>query len=442
MRKLLILLLITTNLVIAPCHAGLSTQNREKNVVVDGNMELSDTSAWTSVIGAPLTKIAYVSGDEKLALRVTRVATSWSGAQQTCLTAGKTYRATGIAWGSASRPILRLPTEGITLWTGVSSASAQPFDVTFSTVTDTILRLTMSGGTEGDSVYFDKMFITEVKGKTLNGEKNALLDFDMEKSVTTDWTATDGASLSKTSGMVFDGKLVLRITDAGGGGAKQDVLTIGKTYKLDYRARTDGTAGSAPGIKNGSTWLFTGTASTVWQKPTTPVIFTATATNLELYKYALAGAWVEFDNIFITEYKGTFKNTYKNILADPDCEKSGVTSWTAYRGATLEKLAGRVNNGDGRQILRATYGGQTTFGARVGGLVVGKKYRVQCWARGTATPGVMDGNVVFCTAPITSATVWSWIEGTKVATTAYLYFYSDGSSGYIEYDNLMVTQVD
>lgn len=437
MRKLLILLLITTNLVI-PCYAGLSTQNREKNITTYGDMEEAGTANWQAY-QSTLAKVSGYVVDGKQVLQITRSSKTTWGAWRGIITPYRWYHVAGWAKGDGTAYPKVVVGNAAVAWQGTTSTIWQPFNVVVyaSDAGQNFYLYGISGS--ASSVYFDNVSISLYQGKTLNGEKNVLLDGDMEKSVTTDWTAT-AATLSKQSGSAIDGNYVLRVLRTGTNGrASQTILTIGKTYVINGRARGDGTNACNIYMLAASD-IFGGTTSTTWQPVS--VKFIATATTVNFYAGNANGNYAEYDNFTISEYKGTFKNTYKNILADPDCEKSGVTSWTAYRGATLEKLAGRVNNGDGRQILRATYGGQTTFGARVGGLVVGKKYRVQCWARGTATPGVMDGNVVFCTAPITSATVWSWIEGTKVATTAYLYFYSDGSSGYIEYDNLIVTQVD
>jgi hypothetical protein len=134
----------------------------------------------------------------------------------------------------------------------------------------------------------------------------ALVDGDMEAADTSAWAEISVATLSKETGSPISGVRTLRVEAADGdflAGGYQDVLTVGKFYRVVGKARGDGTNGY-PRITTNSmtTALWTGTLSNSTQA--FEVVFRADADDLVCTVGATAGPgtkYAEFDDIVVTE---------------------------------------------------------------------------------------------------------------------------------------------
>jgi len=136
------------------------------NILVDGNMEAADTSAWTVVSGGILAKEAgaRTGGTGSLVMSIDKTTGDNSGAMsQSVLTNGVDYNITGWARGSDTAGI---PTIGdvtfTNIFTGTTSSTWQYFDVDFTASGTLIYFVNLIVTTTGDKVYFDDVVITEV----------------------------------------------------------------------------------------------------------------------------------------------------------------------------------------------------------------------------------------------------------------------------------------
>ena len=130
-----------------------------------------------------------------------------------------------------------------------------------------------------------------------------LVDGDMEAATTAAWIANSGAVLTKETTTPHGGLRCLRVKallgDAGAQ-ARQDILTIGKTYRFTGWARTDGVADKALVFHGGASVDVATT--TAWTK----FDFTATAASAQCLlgsRKATADSdyYCEFDNVSVKE---------------------------------------------------------------------------------------------------------------------------------------------
>jgi len=124
-----------------------------------------------------------------------------------------------------------------------------------------------------------------------------LVDGDMEAVGTTAWTAGQNGLLTKET--QSDGSKVLRVAYNGTAApsAYQFISTVGKTYRIKGRMRSDGT--QLPRIVNFSTLLWTGTTSTSWQY--FDFNFTAIGGTSVVFYHAGSTGYIEVDNVSVKE---------------------------------------------------------------------------------------------------------------------------------------------
>ena len=140
------------------------------------------------------------------------------------------------------------------------------------------------------------------QGLRLGG--NLLVDGNMEAANTSAWTAARSATLSKESGGCCDGKQVLRVAYGGlvNPSATQDVLTLGKVYRISGWARSDGSGEPYVVVSGGpEEILWQGGTSGLWKRfdvITSPI---ATVTLVKLYNVGGEGTYVEYDNVAAQE---------------------------------------------------------------------------------------------------------------------------------------------
>lgn len=136
------------------------------NLVVDGDMEAADTSAWDSVVEATLTKEISAPHGGNRSLRITSNApddnlTVW----QYGLEIGKTYRVSGYARGDENGGYPRVYLNGSPYfnWNGTTSTEWQYFEGQASiTGANTRIRIYGISLDAGEYVEFDDIVVTEV----------------------------------------------------------------------------------------------------------------------------------------------------------------------------------------------------------------------------------------------------------------------------------------
>jgi len=128
-------------------------------LLTDGDMEASGTTAWTAMNNATLTKETGDPHGGTYSLKVAYNDTANPYARQSILTADKTYRLTGWAKGDGTKaPWLRCSS---ILWTGTTSTDWQYFDTTF-TAENVILDLGSYLDGAGQYVEFDDVSVFEI----------------------------------------------------------------------------------------------------------------------------------------------------------------------------------------------------------------------------------------------------------------------------------------
>ena len=384
----------------------------------DWDMEAANTAAWTSgASGATLSKVAgSLSGTGTRKLRVTNTGVG-GFAYQSVLTINHVYRIRGWAAGDGGTgiPSLRVGGGG-TFWTGTNSTSPQYFDVTVMADSASTPLLNNTGGA-GTYADFDDVLVVDATAGS--------------------WTATS-ATLSKQTTSPHGGQQVLRVaySSAATGNAAQVVMTVGKTYHVTGWARGDGTSNPCVGD---NTCRWNGASSASWQR--FDVTYATARTDVRLYGQILsAGHYVEFDDVMVTEYKGFVQVRDSQIITDGDMEMSGTTNYTAGNNADLSKV---TSSHGGKYALRVAYNGtDNPIAIPTAVPQEGKRYHLTGWARGDGSvyPVIKNGNTTNAWTGTTSNT-WQRIDIIYTQGVGnYYYFRMIGSSGYVEFDDMMSTE--
>lgn len=157
--------------------------------------------------------------------------------------------------------------------------------------------------------------------------------------------------------------------------------------------------------------------------------------------FLLLAALLTFIKIGFALSGSVYSPSEKQLLADGDMEKSGTTGWSSYQ-AVLSKQTTSPHGGVQNLRITASGAGNGVYAIQAI-LTIGKRYRFTGWARsdGTKVPIVfLGGNGSSWTG--TNSASWQRIDfvGTCLGNT-WLYLGFDGSSsGYVEFDDLMVTE--
>jgi hypothetical protein len=261
-----------------------------EQLLADGNMEASGFDDWLISNNGTVTK---ETGDPYEGTRNAKI--EYNGTNNPGI-----YQAGLLTDGEDYRVICRIRTNGCdalikfgttTVWQGNSATWLKVDEIATSGGTGNIwLHSALCNGS-GDYVEYDLVSVTPVR--------QVLVDGDMEAVGVTDWTAGHGATLTKEVVNPYEGAQCLRITRVGDyGTASQDVLTVGKTYRITGYVRGDGTAYLTIAC-DGALWQ--STSSTSWQK--FDFAFTAGASIIYFYKYT-SSDYVELDMVSITEQHG------------------------------------------------------------------------------------------------------------------------------------------
>ncbi|MDD5726288.1 MAG: hypothetical protein PHC53_02650 [Patescibacteria group bacterium] len=409
--------------------------------LVDGNMEATDTSAWTAGNNASLAKSTTNPHSGTRSLVVDRTTSDAPFAYQTILTIGKVYRVQGWAKGDGTvAPVL---TDGPNaVWTGTSSTSWQPIDVTFLSA-GTTLRLIASNYTGvSHPCEFDGITIVDLTAGSYTSQ---------------------AAILSKQTASPHSGSQCLRVKADGTQSyaiANQPV-TQGKRYRVTGWARSDGTRVPRVYLLNGASWV--GTASTGWQRFDIAGVSNAGA--LVYFGHWSNTGYVEFDDIEVIDLFTTptrqLAQPYPtlNLLIDGDMEATNAapaatdlnmdladtSAWTSSN-ATLSKQSGARTGGSGSRVLRvAANGAAFGYASQANGLINGHVYHITGWFRGdgvNASPVLYGGGTQYATG--TTSNAWQSFDVIATQTTNNSlnpYGSFPGSVGYVEFDDLVITDI-
>lgn len=284
------------------------------------------------------------------------------------------------------------------------------------------------------------------QGKLVSAEKQILLDGDMEKSGTSDWTPNVANTLlTKESGAKEDGQQILRIyNDQGIVGncfARQTTaLTIGKTYRITGWARSPtGRPRVMTGLVSPIAWE--GKYTTEWQR--VDGIGVAGSANFTIGVFSLADdSYSEWDDILVTEYTAPQANAEQQLLADGDMELSDTSEWSAL-SSTISKESGAVEDGIRVFRITTTDSGNAAY-QTTGILTLGETYRVTGWVRTDSSRLVAIGDRAasgrFCS--FTAGTDWTRFDCTGTAGhTQFRLAVGTASAGqWGEFDDIVVTE--
>jgi len=401
-----------------------------------------DTSDWTATTSACLTKQLGAAESGSQVLRVAWGGESWPKAQQSVFDSGTTYRATGWARSDGTATPQVMVNTGQIFWTGVNTHTNWQYFDEIETPNGTLLYL-LATINEASSVEFDDVLITEYTPPMVNDYSQMIVDGDMELAGVTNWSVVH-AVRTKEAGAADDGAQVIRVTATADAGTRypqisQTLLTVGETYRIMGRVRSDGT--ETPWVFNSPGTLWTGTTSTDWQY--FDVVYEATNAQLS-FVFALTGPagteYVEWDDIFVTLVEPQY-NYYGQLLVDGDMEAGDTSAWTAVSNAILSKES--TDPQSGSLSMRIAYDDTSLPFAKQTILTAGQEYRVTGWARGdgTAAPYLGDGTTALWSG--TNSASWQAFDETFTAINTDLRFRSDATaSNYVEFDGVVLTRTD
>lgn len=407
------------------------------NEIIDGDMELGDTTNWTAMSSAVLTKVA--DGTAHGGTRFLKVAHNGvlnPYAKQTgAIVNGFTY--TVSAW-------VRGDTVGYARLGFVGLGGAQNRADSTTAATWQFLTATGVCGDSATGVYLQAMTNTQGSYAGFDDVQLTLVkttqDEDFELASTAKWLSgnSNSSTIVKVTSSPQAGTRCLRVSKGGAFDNPymyQDALSGNVTARLTGFARGDGAI--TPRVINGSgVVVWQGTASTDWQA--IDVTFTQPAlATLIGFQAATSGAGsADFDSLVLLK---------TNELVDGDMEVADATCWTAAGGAVISKQTGTPHAGT--RCLR--------LAGNIGALVyqsvayAGFTYRYQAWMRsqdGVAVPSAFNYATTLWTG--TTSTNWQAVDFTFVGSvgTGGNVGYSCGAvistaNGAVEIDDFTLTLV-
>lgn len=275
----------------------------------DADMQLADTSEFTSGNLATLSKETGTAHVGTRVLRVIRTSSNFAAARMDNeLTAGVNYRAIGLARSLEGTALPRLVNSS-TIWTGTTSTDWQPFDFPF-TSGNQLLAMQVSSLTENTGVEFN--FVRIIPDTVqLPGER--LYDADLAVADARWYRPFNSAVVTKVDD---GGSNVLQVARNGSNNAYagQEILCVGKRYHVTGEARSDGTG--IPRVGDASTTVWTGDTGTGWDE--FDLVWTATHTRLLLQNSATSNSYVQFRNLSVEEipmYSGAVSGAAANETA-------------------------------------------------------------------------------------------------------------------------------
>jgi len=209
--------------------------------------------------------------------------------------------------------------------------------------------------------------LNEMNTKVDAGRVDVIVDGDMEAAGVGDWTVPASGTMTK-AGDPYEGTQCGRVTANVGAGAQfmyiaQSIMTIGKTYRIMGRARSDGT--EVPYILDGAgTTVWTGTNAASWQSFSFDYLSAHAQIRFAFHKHDPAGTeYVEYDYIFVynitdgcpVDFTPTLDSDFKVYLTASDVFN---LTWT---DTGLRDLLGFTANLTDAALYTADYTPQNTW---------------------------------------------------------------------------------
>lgn len=301
------------------------------DLMIDGNMEAPDTSAYIVPAFGVLTKDTTNPHSGTRCLRIAYQGNAIAYARQSNkFTVGNQYILTGWMRSDGTR-VPRITDGTAEIWIGQASTTWQYVNINF-VATNTSVNFFSSNMAPGGWIEVDDVKIVPVSS-TIG---NILNDWNMEAADTAAWTFWN-AVLSKQAG-AYAGNRCLRIASDGNAGhpagyATQSPLVSGHKYRVTGMARGDGSA--TPLVIDNLVTIWTGTTSASWQP--FDITFTATGTFFNIGSQNFTpGHYVEFDQIAVTEILKVVDNL---------AEMGGAPAYvTAGDGFTTSAIPTQMSN--------------------------------------------------------------------------------------------------
>ena len=324
--KILSSLLILALLAI-PASAGV--QNRDAQLIINGNFE-NGTTGWLGINVTLSTSDGLQDGENSLRTTTTSAFGYARINPVTRLTAGETYRVTGLVKcdGTATPRVSFLDTNSQSVWEGQTIAGLQTFDSVVTLSEDSFLRLGLIGGTNRICDW-DNISITPYYGTIQNREVNILKNGSFENG--------EGELIGfSTTETIIDippdqgSTKALRVECTGASCNYRDgILSEIGEYMASGCVRTN----NAPG----EVCVVHGTSNTVIFCTTSSEFvcfserFTTTEPNalFRLRPPATVGHSADFTMLSVVPYLGTVQNREVNILKSGSFE-NGADEFTAY----------------------------------------------------------------------------------------------------------------
>lgn len=299
-----------------------------RNLALNGGFDAD--ASWTKGPGCTISGgVAQTDG--------TNVGAQTAVQQTSPLIAGKSYEFTfdvvTLTPGGAYRPVL-----GGTLGTVRSAIGTYTETLVAGTAGTAVIRQ-QNTGTIGS---IDNVSVRQVNipASSAIADTELLADHDMEAATTAAWTIGNAATLSKQTGTSHGGTRVLRVARNTGNNpfARQDMLTVGKRFRLRGYARGDSSASVRAGdLVNPSS--FTGTSS---------------------------GTWQEYDALHLAQSVSYVQQSVTSTGAQysewDDCSVIEVPPMSGYNGNGVAANVPTVNQDAGSKLLKAySFDGSNDF---------------------------------------------------------------------------------
>jgi len=245
-----------------------ASNNAEKQILTDGDMEASGTTAYSNYSGGTATKDTTIKRYGKQSIKIEATGTGqarWR--QDSVFTTDLSYRISGWAYSDGVRVPSIATGAGQTLWTGTNILGWQYFNFTATinagSFNNRLLFGTTSGGAAGQFTAWDDLSVTLNKGSTKNAEKTIIADGDMEASGTSSWGSNINSTPSKVAG--YYGAGLQTVSTANTSYTGQAVTVSGNKYKISGYYKVTGGGGNAvvrsstsvvATLGNSATWTY------------------------------------------------------------------------------------------------------------------------------------------------------------------------------------------
>jgi hypothetical protein len=409
-----------------------STLLNSPELLTDGDMEASDTSAWT----AGQSTLSKETASPKKGTRNLKIlATAGSGvrfptAYQAILTSGKTYRVKG--WHRSDGTEAPTIDVGGLAYTGTTSKSWVYFDFEHTSAGANLgLYFTKSNPTGTEYVEFDDVTVKEVTTYLAESTTKFPVFATLENVSNQRW------NLDEIQGSISGGSWSVDIADLDLGHAWNTTSNVGNanTWGLPgVHAKAQPYSDSNVGFGN--------LHEPCVQSSSTLTIYEQDGGTLDTGIPSGSSPDSEYRLLWINQECVAAAYALRNgteLLVDGDMEDSGYSAWTLFNSPTVTK-----ETADPAQGLRNVkiYKSGAVASIYQTTLTIGKTYRVTGYVRsdGTATPTINSEYTVWWTG--TTSTSWQYFDFEKVSDGVTVGISKNTTAGnYVEGDGMSVKKL-